>query len=363
MKALLPAALASLLALAAPAQAPGETNAVLNISGTYPHLAVFSDEGEIGIGAVVPWAGKLWFNTYPPHFPNGSADRLWTVDSNLTLTARPESVGGTHANRFIHRESGQLIIGPHFIDARGTVRTIPPAVMQGRLTANARHLVDPTNRVYFVTMEKGIYDVDVHTLEVRTLYRDGHSTRTNLPAAPYPGTHGKGAYTGQGRLICANNGEAGWTIRNDPDLNAPAGVLAEHTGANWSAPWTIVERKNFTEVTGPGGLHGNARAEDPVWATGWDRRSVLLKVLDAGVWHTRRLPKGSYSHDAIHGWYTEWPRIREITPGKTLMHMHGLFYDFPQGFSAAHTEGLRPICTYLKMPVDYCWWNGQLVIS
>lgn len=44
------------------------------ISGVYPHLAVFNslvtDEGqtygsggECGIGAVVPWAGKLWLLT------------------------------------------------------------------------------------------------------------------------------------------------------------------------------------------------------------------------------------------------------------------------------------------------------------
>ncbi|HWI58319.1 MAG TPA: hypothetical protein VNZ22_13920, partial [Bacillota bacterium] len=35
--------------------APAETNAILNISGTYPHLTVFNGDGEIGIGAVVPW--------------------------------------------------------------------------------------------------------------------------------------------------------------------------------------------------------------------------------------------------------------------------------------------------------------------
>ena len=41
-------------------------------SGIYPHLAVFNDTGsqqdnECGIGAVVPWAGRLWLLTYPPH--------------------------------------------------------------------------------------------------------------------------------------------------------------------------------------------------------------------------------------------------------------------------------------------------------
>ena len=31
-----------------------------NISGIYPSLATFNDEGECGTGAVVPWADRLW---------------------------------------------------------------------------------------------------------------------------------------------------------------------------------------------------------------------------------------------------------------------------------------------------------------
>src|SRR4051812_19523359 len=49
----------------------------VQISGVYPHLAAFNDHGECGIGAVVPWAGKLWYLTYPPHFRNGSTDKLY----------------------------------------------------------------------------------------------------------------------------------------------------------------------------------------------------------------------------------------------------------------------------------------------
>lgn len=345
------------------AQGAGETNAILNLSGICPHLAVFSNDGEIGIGAVASWAGKLWFITYPPHQPLESPDKLWTVDTNFMLTARLESVGGTHANRLVHRESQQLIIGPYFIDTNANVRTISPGMMPGRLTATARHLTDPANRVYFFTMENGFYDVDVNTLAVNTIYRDGNVASNAYPLAPYPGTHGKGAYAGQGRVFYANNGDPRWNVRADPNFNGPAGVLAEHPGTNWSLPWNVVERKNFTEITGPGGIYGARRDSDPVWALGWDKRSAILKLLDGGIWHTYRLPKASYSHDALHGWYTEWPRIREITDGKLLMHMHGMFYYFPKAFAAANTSGLQPICTYLKMPVDYCWWNGQLVMG
>lgn len=329
---------------------PPETNLpVVNISGIYPHLALFSNYGEIGMGALVPWADKLWLVTYPPHNPNGSDDKLWTVDSNLTLTARPESVGGTHANRLIHRESQQLIIGPYFINTNGVVRVVSPGVMPGRLTASARHLADPQNRVYFFTMENGFYDVDVNTLAVNTIYRDGNGTNSTRPVGPHPGRHGKGGYTGQGRVFYSNNGGTG--------------VLTEHAGTNWSEPWQVVELKNFTEITSPGGIYGAAADTDPIWSLGWDSRSVILKLLDAGVWHTFRLPKGSYTHDASPGWYTEWPRIREITDGKMLMHMHGLFYSFPKTFSAANTAGIQPICTFLKMPVDYCWWNGRIAMG
>jgi len=112
----------------------------IRISGIYPHLAVFNDDKECGIGAVVPWAGRLWFLTYSPHKPNGSTDKLYTIGSDLNLAIRPESVGGTHANRMIHSESNQLIIGPYFIDAQANVRAVSPRKMSGRLTAVMRHL-------------------------------------------------------------------------------------------------------------------------------------------------------------------------------------------------------------------------------
>ena len=56
---------------------------------------------------------------------------------------RPESIGGTPANRMIHQESNQLFIGPYAIDSKGGVRTIPAKIMPGRHTGNARHLTDP----------------------------------------------------------------------------------------------------------------------------------------------------------------------------------------------------------------------------
>lgn len=99
-------------------------------SGIYPELAYFNNEGECGTGAVVPWADRLWVITYGPHLPYGSSDKLYEITPDLRLIVRPESVGGTPANRMIHKESNQLIIGPYFIGADRAVRVIPPNLMQ-----------------------------------------------------------------------------------------------------------------------------------------------------------------------------------------------------------------------------------------
>jgi hypothetical protein len=104
-----------------------------SFSGIYPHLATYNQEGECGTGAVVPWAGKLWYISYGPHFPFGSSDRLYEVDENFHRITRPESVGGTHANRMIHRESNQLFIGPYVIDATRNIRVISSKDMPGGL--------------------------------------------------------------------------------------------------------------------------------------------------------------------------------------------------------------------------------------
>ena len=185
-----------------------------SLSGIYPHLAMFNNEGECGTGAVVPWADRLWVVTYAPHSPTGSTDNLYEITPDLTQIIRPESIGGTPANRMIHRESQQLFIGPYAIDAKRNVRVIPYERMFGRPTGNARHLTDPANKIYCATMEEGLYEVDVHTLAVSELWRD--EQQKGGRHANLPGYHGKGLYSGQGLLIYANNGEHGPAAQQHP---------------------------------------------------------------------------------------------------------------------------------------------------
>src|ERR1700676_1662614 len=89
----------------------GAAAADVQISGRYPHLAMFNHDGECGSGAVVPWADRLWVITYSPHEPKGSDDKLYEIDELYQRVPRRESVGGAPADRLIHRESKPLIIG------------------------------------------------------------------------------------------------------------------------------------------------------------------------------------------------------------------------------------------------------------
>lgn len=348
------------------------TETPVSFSGIYPHLAYYNNEGECGTGAVVPWNDKLYVITYGPHLPLGSSDKLYAISSDLKQTMHSESIGGTPANRMIHQESNQLFIGPYAIDGSGKVRTIPYTAMQGRHTGNARHLTDPAGKILYGTMEEGFYEVDVNTLQPTELYKDGNNKKGNKiehndtgvnPAnATLPGAHGKGLYSGQGVMVFSNNGEA--TPEALKQFDIQAGVLAEWNGKDWK----VVRRNQFVEVTGPGGIHGNANPEtDPIWATGWDHKSVLLGVRNPEKgWSFYRLPKASHSYDGAHGWNTEWPRIRNIgtaTESNYLMTMHGLFWHFPQTFTSGNSAGIRPGSAYLKVIGDFTRWNDQLVFG
>lgn len=341
----------------------------LQISGVYPHLTTYSHArvdgkyrkgSECGIGAIVVWGGKLYMVNYAAHEPKGSEHNLYVVDADKKMTIFPQSVGGTPAARMIHKETDQLLIGHYVIDSKGNIRVIPIREMPGRISAVARHLVHPEYMVYYYDMEGMLYEVNVKTLKVNKLFNN-----------PLPGWHGKGAYTAQGKLIIANNGEATgslkrfekseeWQVPVD-GMDGPEkfGVLAEYDGKNFK----VIERKQFTDLTTRNGVNAVPNDQSPLWAIGWDKRSLILKVMENGVWKNYLLPKAAYNNDPSHGWFTEWPRIREIGNNDMMMDMHGMFFDFPMGFSQKQTAGIRPIASHLRYVPDFCSWNGQIVLA
>ncbi len=339
---------------------PDGVNSYINISGVYPHLTMWNDENECGTGALVPWQGSLWAITYAPHQPGGSTDKLYRIGPDLNQVVYEGSVGGTPANRMIHKETHQALLGPYVIDADQKVRTISPDRMFGRLTGNARSLTDPKRKVYYATMEEGLYEVDLIGLDVKTLIRDGNNGAPEIASvSELPGYHGKGLYSGQGRLVYANNGERHPDVSRDPTI--ASGALAEWSG---SGDWNLVRRNQFTEVTGPGGIYGSSQPDkDPIWTLGWDAKSLLLGLLENGEWSFYRLPKSSHSYDGSHGWNTEWPRIREIGETDLLATMHGAFWRFPAGFSKQNSAGILPRSNYLKVIGDFCRWGNQVVLG
>jgi len=329
------------------AEAAAPRSARPQFSGVYPHLAAVAESySECGIGAVVPWADRLWYVSYVSHKSGGGVG-LYEITPGLEIRKRPESVVGTHAGRMIHRESNQLVIGPYAIDADGNVRVIEGLTGE-RVTAVIRHLTDPARMIYVQAMEGGFYEVDVRTLEARRLFDLSREALGIQGKA-----HFKGGYTAQGRVVVANN-----TYHDgDQRRGTGGGRLAEWDGHRWN----IIHRTAFCDVTSAGGIYGAPSDDAPLYAIGWDRASVLLAVRAGGKWSTYRLPKGSQSYD--HAWCTEWPRIRETSPGHLMLDMHGLFYTMPPDFAPGAADGLAPLASHLRMTPDFCPWQGKFVLA
>lgn len=321
-----------------------------NVSGVFPHLAVKAGHlpvrTETGIGALMPWADRLWFVTYVAHKKgSGSGTGLFWIDDDLTIHKHPAGVVGTYANRMIHKQTHQCIIGPHIIDTDGNVRTFTDLV-DIRLTATCEHLTDPAHKVYFLGMEGEFFEADVQTLQVKQLY----NLLTELAVDTHCRPHFKDAYSDHGRVVIANNSY----YASDFDRGYSDGRLAEWDGKTW----TVLQRTQFNTTAGrkAGDLgHG-------IYAVGQDRASAILKLfLPETGWQTYRLPKSTHTQD--HAWTTEWPRIREVESERWLLDASGMIYELPSMTYANRIWGLRPVCSHLRIIGDYCSWNGMLVIA
>jgi hypothetical protein len=319
------------------------------VGGVFPHLTVHADgvgsNSETGIGALIPWANKLWAVGYVAHI-RGEGIGLYEIEEDFSARLHPESVTGTFANRLVHWETEQAIIGPHVIDAEGNVRTIPE-LKKHRLTATMRHLDKPKSMVYFLTMEGLLFETDLETLESTQLI----NLVDELGIKGQP--HFKGGHTAQGRVVVANN-----TYEEPEFLGERAGgCLAEWDGETW----TIVERNPFVEVSGKQNPSAGKRYGNTLYATGWTKSSVVLRVLHDGVWSRYLLPKSSHSFD--HTWNTEWMRIREAQTERYLMDVHGMFYELPPLMYGGKLWGVKPISSHLRIVPDFCYWRGLFVMA
>ncbi len=319
---------------------------IININGVFPHLAVKAEHlparTETGIGALIPWTNKLWFITYVAHKKGtGAGTGLFTIDDDFKIEKHPASRVGTYANRLIHAETNQLIIGPHIIDTEGHVRTFEELV-DVRIAATARHLKNPAEKVYFLGMEGEFIEADVKTLKVKFLYDLNRELGIKRP-------HFKDAFTGHNRVVVANNSY----YPEDFEKAESDGRLAEWDGREWK----IIARTQFNAVTGR-----YTKLGDAIYATGQDRCSALFYMfLPETGWKCYRLPKGTHTQD--HAFTTEWPRIREVESERWLMDASGIFYELPAMSYANCVWGIVPVCRHLRIIADFCSWNGLLVLA
>lgn len=318
----------------------------IQIGGAFPQISVVAgptNRSEAGIGALLPWADRLWFVSYVAH-KQGEGTGLYWLDEHMEMHKHPASIVGTFTNRYIHNPTNVAFLGPHIISATGEVRTID-ALKNYRLTSVMDHLTDPRNKVYVLAMEGEFFEVDMHTFEVKQLFN--LTKELGIVGAP----HFKAAFTAQGRVVVANNSydEADYLGKE------AQGRLAEWDGK----AWTILERKPFVEVAGKawsGDTYGY-----PIFATGWDQASAILKVLINGKWLTYRLPKSAQTFD--HAWHTEWMRIRDAQTERMLMDLHGIFYELPVQTYGGHILPVRPISNHLRIVPDYAYWRGLFVMG
>jgi hypothetical protein len=325
-----------------------------NVSGIYPHLAQVGDLGgdgqqrtEIGVGCLMPWAGKLYVLNYNSHKANsGGGVSLRRIHADLSMEIVPETLGvdGTYTNRFVHFETNQIVIGPHVIDAEHRIRTIE-ALRPLRVCGTTRHLTDPATLVYVLCMEGELFELNLRTYECKLVAELQQVLSTEAEGR----VHFKDCHCDYGRLVVCSNEyfEADWKRERSQ------GRLAEFDGKTWR----ILERKPFTCTAGRHGFGGT------IFATGWDQASAILKVFTAadGVWRTYRLPKASHCFD--HKWQTEWPRIRETEHERFLMDCHGMFYELSPWAYGNRVWGVRPISTHLWVHGDFCSWSGLLALG
>jgi len=167
----------------------------------------------------------------------------------------------------------------------------------------------------------------------------------NIPPGQAP--HFKSGFTAQGRVVAASNQY--W--EEDFKGEVQDGRLAEWNGNKLD----VLERNPFVEVSGKQNPRAVQNFGNTLFATGWNKSSVILRVLHNGQWSRYLLPKASHTFD--HAWNTEWMRIREVQTERYLMDVHGMFYKLPALVYDDKIWGIRPICTHLRIiPVSTKKW-------
>lgn len=307
------------------------------------------NDSEIGIGAIIPWAGKLWYTNYLANATTsyGSGSGLYYIDKDFkeTVVDQFPCIGTA---RHIHFATNSLFIGNWKIDINGVVVRIN--TLTGlRVAAITSHITD-SNKVYVLSMEGIVYEMSAFFPYTLTQL---FNLVTVLNIAGQP--HFKAAYTQStptGRLFVVTNN------------NTPDGRLAYWDGVNMTAAgWHIIDQTaSWVEVA------GTKEFDNLVFATGIDSKSAILAVgksNDTTVWIKRRLPLPTRMYEQY--WQQEWMRIRMVETEKFLMDLHGMFYQLQPSLLGGDPNITRPVVEpvsrHIRTIPDFTTWNGYFVIG
>lgn len=330
-------------------------------AGFFSEHASDGDMTECGIGALMPWTDRLYYATYLANAGDGAGTEIGYLDRNFAQHTVLATDGIT-AGRFIHDETAQMCIGPCVIEKDGTAHTIANLV-DLRVAGFARHLVSPTTKVYALTMEGKLYEVDLTTYANAVLVMD-IADKLSLTAAHFKAcwTH-ESPFAATNRVICVSNVQYSATA-------TASGVLVAVDPVGDTA--SIKEQNSCIEVAGSY-YPGNGGI---TFALGRDSKSPFIGVVavNNGSLYKYRLPAWTRSQD----WYIsqEWMRIRPVTTERFVFNAYGTWYSLSTWLASAAASGVEnygtegtnypvvePISTYIDTVTDFCVWNGKFCIG
>lgn len=296
---------------------------------------------EAGIGAVIPWAGKLWFNTYPAENGQGARVGLWSMDSTLTPTLeRSSSV--TSAARVV--ANNLLFISRFVIDTNGAISDITGFSANMRPAGYCVTGTGAQTYVWALSMMGEVWRITTTAPYTATLVAD--NTALNLGAAQ---PHGKAIWGKGSELFFALNGDGGGRLAK---YDTGTGATTVLSSGDW--PWIEVA----------GSFDGNGPAST-FYAVGHDRKSVRLWMFPGGSTPVKfRLPLPS--RQQLDGWQHEWMRIRQVETERFLMHAYGGFYQLSISTSDKTGTGfplVEPVCNTARTVTDFASWGGYLVLG
>ena len=315
---------------------------------------------ECGVGALIPWADRLYYSTYLAMPGDGAGTKIGYIDRNYAdhTVLQTDAI---HTGRFIHWETEQLCIGCVAVEKDGTAHTISD-LLNVRVSGFAVHLSTPTTHVYALSMEGKLYSVNLTTytateiINIKTTLSQTyvHYKACWTHAAPFGSTD---------RVVCVSNVQSSATAALSGAVVAvdPIGLTA-----------SVKLQDSAIEVAGQyypsnGGI---------TYVIGKDHKSPFLGVManNNGAVFKYRFPQWTKAQD----WYIsqEWMRIRPVTTERFLMNAYGTWYNLstwlnhsgaagPENYGVEGTDYpiLEPIARYVDTITDFCVFNGKFVIG